>query len=185
MTIEHDGSGRWVVHGERAIYESRWVSLGLADVSVPSGERYEHHTVTAPPGAMTVAVDDEGEHVLLTWRHRFVPDVWGWEVPAGIVDDGESPIDAAIREMREETGYRPRSIEHMVTFEPMVGAARNAQHVFLARGVEWVGDATELNEGTAEWVALAEVPELVAKGKVVDAGTLVGLLHVLSLGGTT
>ena len=51
------------------------------------------------------------------------------------------------------------------------------------RGVERVGEATELNEGIFEWVALADVPELIAKGRIANSGSLVGLLHVLALSG--
>lgn len=139
--------------------------------------------MTLPPAAITVVLNDAGEHVLMSWRHRFVPDVWSWELPGGLLDEGESPAETAAREVVEETGYRPRSIEHLVTFEPAVGTVRNAHHVFLARGVERVGDATELNEGTFEWLPLADVPELIARGRIVNSGLLVGLLHVLALGG--
>lgn len=180
LQVEAD---RWVVHGERPIYENRWVTVGLADVSLPSGERFEHHTVTLPAAAMTVVLDDAGEHVLLAWRHRFVADVWNWELPGGLLDDGEAPANTAAREVEEETGYRPRSVEHLVTFEPMVGTVRSAHHVFLARGAERVAEASELNEGTFEWVPLVDVPELIAKGRVVNSGSLVGLLHVLALSG--
>jgi 8-oxo-dGTP pyrophosphatase MutT (NUDIX family) len=110
-----------------------------------------------------------------------VPDVWNWELPAGLIEDGESAQDAATREILEETGYRPRSMEHLVTFEGMIGAARAAHHVFLARGAERVADSIELNEGIFEWVPLADVPELIAKGRIVSSGSLVGLLHVLAL----
>jgi 8-oxo-dGTP pyrophosphatase MutT (NUDIX family) len=150
---------------------------------MPSGERFEHHTVVLPPAAMTVVLDDAGEHVLLAWRHRFVPDVWNWELPGGLLDPDETPAETAAREVEEETGYRPRSVEHLVTFEPMIGMARTAHHVFLARGEERVGEATEVNEGRFEWIALAEVPELIAKGRIVNSGSLVGLLHVLALSG--
>lgn len=43
-----DPRDAWVVHGERAIYESDWVTVGLADISQPSGDRFEHHTVSLP-----------------------------------------------------------------------------------------------------------------------------------------
>jgi 8-oxo-dGTP pyrophosphatase MutT (NUDIX family) len=181
MTRPQDEAARWVVHGERPIYESRWVTVGLADISQPSGERFEHHTVTLPAAAMAVVLDDAGERVLMSWRHRFVPDVWNWELPAGLLEEGESAEDAAVREIAEETGYRPRSIEHLVTFEPMIGTARSQHHVFLARGAERVGEATEVNEGVFEWVPLADVPELIAKGRIVSSGSLIGLLHVLAL----
>lgn len=181
MTGREDEAARWVVHSERPIYESVWVTVGLADISQPSGDRFEHHTVTLPPAAMTVVLDDSDEHVLMAWRHRFVPDVWNWELPGGLLDPDEPPAVTAAREVAEETGYRPRSIEHVVTFEPMIGTVRSAHHVFLARGAERVADASEVNEGTFEWVPLAEVPELIAKGRIVNSGSLIGLLHVLAL----
>ncbi|WP_214371078.1 NUDIX hydrolase [Pseudonocardia sp. H11422] len=181
MTRPHDDADRWVVHSERPVYENEWVTVGLADVELPGGERFEHHTVVLPAAAMTVVLDDAGERVLMAWRHRFVPDVWNWELPGGLLDDGETPAETAAREVLEETGYRPRSVEHLVTFEPMIGMVRNAHHVFLSRGAEEVGDATEVNEGRFEWVALADVPELIAKGRIVNSGSLVGLLHVLAL----
>jgi hypothetical protein len=76
-------------------------------------------------------------------------------------------------------------VEHLVSFEPMVGTVRSAHHVFLARGVERVADPTELNEGSFEWIPLADVPELIAKGRIANSGSLVGLLHVLALSGPT
>ena len=182
MTRPQDEAARWVVHSERSIYESPWVTVGLADISQPSGDRFEHHTVTLPPAAMTVVLDKAGDHVLMSWRHRFVPDVWNWELPAGLIEDGESAADAAQREIEEETGYRVDAVEHLVTFEPMIGTARSAHHVFVARGVEHAGPATEVNEGVFEWVPLADVPELIAKGRIVSSGSLIGLLHVLALG---
>jgi 8-oxo-dGTP pyrophosphatase MutT (NUDIX family) len=180
MTRPRDEADRWIVHGERPIYENQWVTVGLADISQPSGERFEHHTVTLPPAAMMVVLDDAGKHVLMSWRHRFVPDVWNWELPGGLLDAAEAPAETAAREVEEETGYRPRSIEHLVTFEPMVGTVRSAHHVYLSRGAQRVAAPSEINEGDFEWVALADVPELIAKGRIANSGSLVGLLHVLA-----
>jgi 8-oxo-dGDP phosphatase len=178
-----DPQAAWTSHDERTIYESPWVTVGLADITQPSGQRFEHHTVTLPAAAMTVVLDDSGENVLLSWRHRFVPDLWNWELPGGLLDNGEEPAATAAREVEEETGYRPRSLEHLVTFEPMAGTVRSAHHVFLARGAEFVGDPTEVNEGTFRWVQLAKVPELIEDGQVGNSGALIGLLHVLALSG--
>ena len=178
-----EAPGAWTVRGERPIYESEWVTVGLADISQPSGDSFEHHTVTLPPAAMTVVLDDRATQVLMAWRHRFVPDLWNWELPGGLLDEGEEPAVTAAREVEEETGYRPRAVEHLVTFEPMVGTVRSAHHVFLARGAELVADPTEVNEGKFEWLPLADIPNLIAKGKIVNSGSLVGLLHVLALSG--
>ena len=181
LVADEDESSRWVVHGERPVYQSDWVVVGLADISVPSGERFEHHTVWFPPAAMAVVFDDPHEHVLLTWRYRFAPDVWNWELPGGIVEEGEDPAVTIAREIEEETGYRPRRVRHLVTFEPAVGMLRNPHHVYAVDGVERVGDPTELDEGRFRWVPYTRVPELIRSGQVVNSGTLVALLYVLAL----
>src|SRR5207302_72068 len=95
---------RWTVHGERPIYESDWVSLSMADVELPDGRRFDHHVVRAGAPAAGVVVHDPDRGFLLIWRHRFITDRWGWEVPAGRLDEGESAEDAAARETLEETG---------------------------------------------------------------------------------
>jgi 8-oxo-dGTP pyrophosphatase MutT (NUDIX family) len=63
--------------------------------------------------AMTVVLDDAAERVLLMLRHRFIIGRWVWELPGGYADDGEDPAAAAAREVEEETGGRPRRMEHV------------------------------------------------------------------------
>ncbi|MEO3778608.1 NUDIX hydrolase [Micromonospora sp. B11E3] len=181
-----DDDSRWIVHGRRPLYESEWIKLYKTDVELPDGQRFEHHTVWMPTAAMTVMLNDSLTHVLLMWRHRFVPDLWNWELPGGLVDEGEDPAQTAAREIEEETGYRPRTLEHLVTFEPMIGMVTTPHHVFIARGAERVGEPTEETEmQRMEWVSLAQVPSLIAQGQVSNSGTLVALLHVLAISGPT
>lgn len=175
---------RWVVHGSRNVYQSEWIRLNMTDVELPDGQRFEHHTVWMPAAAMTALLNDAQTHVLLMWRHRFVPDLWNWELPGGLIDQGEEPAVTAAREIEEETGYRPRSLEHLVTFEPMIGMANCPHHVFLGRGAERIGEPTETTEmERMQWVPLADVPELIRAGQVNNSGTLVALLHVLAISG--
>ena len=82
---------RWIVHGERIIYDSPWVRLALTDIEIPGGRRFEHHVVRMPAQAAGTVIYDPARGVLLLWRHRFTTDSWGWEVPAGMVDEGETP----------------------------------------------------------------------------------------------
>ena len=74
---------RWTVHGRRTMYESDYVNVYLDDVEVPDGQHLEHNVLEMPrPSVGSVVVDDD-DRTLLIWRHRFITDRWGWEVPAG------------------------------------------------------------------------------------------------------
>ncbi|WP_161790239.1 GntR family transcriptional regulator [Streptacidiphilus carbonis] len=176
-----DRSTAWQVHGERPIYENYWVTVTQADIQTPDGERFDHHKVYLPPAAMAAMLDDQGR-VFMMWRHRFVSDTWNWELPGGVVEDGEDPKDTAVREILEETGYRPiGEVEHVVSFEPMIGTVASPHHVFVVRGVEYVAEPTEVNESQkTAWVPLSEIPGLIARGEIANSGALIALLYLLA-----
>jgi 8-oxo-dGTP pyrophosphatase MutT (NUDIX family) len=133
---------RWTVHGERAIYESPWMSLFLADVEVPDGPRFEHHLLRVPRPAAAVVVADPERGALLLWRHRFITDRWGWEVPAGAVEPGETPLEAGTRETLEETGWRPGPVRQLLAYNPTPGGTDHTVYVLAAAGAEHVGDGS-------------------------------------------
>jgi 8-oxo-dGTP pyrophosphatase MutT (NUDIX family) len=172
---------RWHQHGERSIYDNPWVHLNLVDVTPPNGKRFEHHVVRLQKVVMTALVDSD-ERVLLLWRHRFVPDSWGWELPGGIAEAGETDEVTAERETVEETGWRPSGFEPLVAFQPMPGMVDTPHVILLARSSEHVGEPTDEEEASIlRWVPLAEVPQLIADGLVAGAGSLVGLLQAVAL----
>jgi len=174
----------WRVHGDpRTVYDNPWIRLERVDVELPSGRRFpDHHVITLRPAAMVVVVNDDTD-VLLSWRHRFVGDIWNYELPGGLIEDGEAPEHAAEREVLEETGYRPLGLRHLVSFEPVIGMMSAAHHVFLADGAQRVSEPSDLDEGRFEWVKLADVPAMITAGEIRNSGTLVGLLHYLALRG--
>ncbi len=177
-----DEPGRWVTFGERTIYDDEYVWLGQVDVRLPDGERIWHDVVRLHSVA-EVALFDDQDRVLLLWRHRFVPDRWGWELPGGLIDDGETPLAAAARELEEETGYRAGRIEHLITFQPTAGRLDSEHVVYRGTDAQWVGEPTETNEAARlEWMPLAAVRDLIAAGEVWNGGALVGLLHLLAMG---
>ncbi|MFB7649335.1 NUDIX hydrolase [Streptomyces sp. NPDC056084] len=178
---EAEKASEWQVFGERNLYENRWVTLAKVDIQEPDGNRYEHHKVLLPAAAMVAMVDDQ-DRVLMMWRHRFVPDLWNYELPGGLLEAGEDPAAAAVREVVEETGYRTtRPLERVVDFEPMIGTCTSPHHVYIARGVEKAGEPTEKNEAAhMEWVPLDEMLGLIATGKIRNSGTLVAVLYLLA-----
>ena len=177
----YDLSMRWIVHGERALYSSPWVGLRLADVEIPGGKRFKHHVVRVPREAAGCVVHDAKRGVLLLWRHRFITDTWGWEIPAGGIDDGETPAEAAAREVLEETGWRPGPVEHLVTYQPTNGLSDQRFHLFLARGAEHKGDPVDFGEAERiAWRSPTEVRDDIAGDQVADGLSLTALLFALA-----
>lgn len=170
---------QWTVHGTRRVYESEWMSVDLDDVEIPNGARFEHHVVRLPyPSTAVVVVDND--QVLLMWRHRFTTETWGWEVPAGRCEAGETPETAAIRETEEETGYKVR-IEPLVTINPLNGISSCTMHVFVGADPVKTGEPDPAEAAKVEWVPLQEIPALIRKGLVPCGVTLAALTTYLTL----
>jgi 8-oxo-dGTP pyrophosphatase MutT (NUDIX family) len=170
---------RWTVHGERAVYESDWVTLALADVELPDGSRFEHHLVRIPQQAAAVVVHDTGRGVLMLWRHRFITDTWGWEVPAGRIEPGEAPVDAAAREALEETGWAPGPLRPIGTYHPANGFSDQTFHVFAADGATREREPDGIETDRVEWIPLDRVRDLIRSGDVSDGFSLTALLWYL------
>jgi len=104
------------------IYDNPWVWLGQVLVELPDGERFWHHVVRLHRAAMMVLVDDR-ERVLLLWRHRFVQDRWGWELPGGLIDEGVRVVSPS-RASSTRANQGPTA--HLVT--PARGATTRPAH---------------------------------------------------------
>lgn len=169
MTASPDGA--WLNRGESVIYDSDWVSLHVADVVMPDSTQVDHHVVRMPrPAAGTIMTREDS--VLLLYRHRFITDTWGWEIPAGGVDRGESPAEAAIREAREESGWEPTSVRPLCEFNPANGILDQTFHIFLSDDAVDRGEPIDRNEAARiEWVGLDDVKQLLTTGQIVDGLT--------------
>ncbi|PPK64690.1 NUDIX hydrolase [Actinokineospora auranticolor] len=168
------GATQWTVHGTRRVYASPWVNVDLDEVEIPGRAPFEHHVLRFPRESAGAVVVDAGR-VLLLWRHRFIGDRWGWEIPAGWVDEGEDPAAAAVREVHEETGHRVGRIEPLVAYQPMNGISTARFHLFTATGAVLDGAPDPTEAHRVEWVPLADFPALVARGELTDGPTLTAL----------
>ena len=174
-------STQWIIHGERVVDDSRRATLSVARVELPDGVRFEQYVLRVPKAAMAVVLDDAGERVLMMWRHRFVIDRWVWELPGGYVDEAEDPAVTAAREAEEETGWRPGTLDPLIAFQPMVGTADAENLLFIGQGAERTDAAPDINEAKrVEWIDLASVPDRIARGEIVGAASVVGLLSAMT-----
>lgn len=167
---------QWTKQSEQTVYENRWFHVNLADVELPDGRHLDHYLIRQRPVAVATVVNGADE-VLLLWRHRFITDSWGWELPAGVVEDGEEIPRAAAREMEEETGWRPGELRHLLSVEPSNGLSDARHHIYWAEEAEWTGEPVDgFESDRREWVPLKLVPDMVGRGEVPAANMAAALL---------
>jgi ADP-ribose pyrophosphatase len=130
----------------------------------------------APDWCNVVAVTDARE-VVLIWQYRFGTDALSLEIPGGVVDAGEAPLEAARRELAEETGYAARGIEPLCVHEPNPALQNNRCYGFLATGAHAAG-ATRFDENEECEVVLVPtdaLPDLLDGGKITHSLVRVAL----------
>ncbi|MCS7099475.1 MAG: NUDIX hydrolase [Sulfolobales archaeon] len=137
-------------------------------------------------GQSVAVVPLVGGDVILIRQFRAPVSAWVLEIPAGRVDPGESPEEAARRELVEEVGYYPRKLAKLGSVYMSPGYSDEVLHVYLAEELEYVGSSPEPGELIeVVRVKLAEAVSAVLGAGVADAKTLLSLLLLreLSRGG--
>ena len=170
---------KWAIHGERVVDDTPHVRISLADVELPNGVQFTQYVFRMRRCAMTAVLDDSGERMLLMRRHRFIIDRWVWELPGGYVDDGEDPAGAAAREVLEETGWRPKGLEYVLSCQPVIGNADYPQDLYLAHGADHVGQPDADETAEVQWVPLDEASAMITRGDILGAITIIGVQHAL------
>jgi 8-oxo-dGTP pyrophosphatase MutT (NUDIX family) len=167
----------WELISSSRVFTSRWLSVLEKRYRLPrSGHEDSFYVCEYPTWVCIVPVTDEGAIVLIR-QYRPGLDRVVWEIPAGVVDEGESVLDAARRELSEETGYEGGAWERLITLSAGTGTHTNLSHTFLARGVVPGGtqrlDLTE--DIDVEVRTVSEVGEMLRSGAIPTA------LHAASL----
>lgn len=162
---------------EREIHAGR-VRLTESVFATPDGGRMKRDVVHLRGAVAVVAVD--GDDVVLLRQYRTPVEGELLEIPAGTRDvGGEDPAGTARRELAEEAGLACESLEELGTFYNSPGFCDELSHVFLATGLSEVPrepDGAEEEWMTIERVGLDEAIEMIGRGQIRDAKTIIGLL---------
>lgn len=177
MTDSTPPNSQWDLGKRSTVYSSWWVELHLQEVRQPDGRTYQHEVISVPRDGGGVIVIDDDARALLIWRHRFITEQWGWEIPAGAFEEGEDPAVGAARECLEETGWEPDSVRPLTAYFPSSGMSDQRLHIFLATSATERGAPVDRTEADAvAWRTKAEIEDDLAAGNIPDGHAQMALV---------
>lgn len=145
--MKTDNQLRCITRSTEYLIRRPWLTARRDEIEYPDGRvQPEYYVLEYPDWINIIAITDEGQIILeRQWRQAL--GVVSLEIPAGVVEEGETPLEAAQRELAEETGYTGGSWTELLTIAPNPGVMNNTCHCFVARGVSHTTsqhlDATE------------------------------------------
>jgi ADP-ribose pyrophosphatase len=142
-----------------------------------TGWKMKRSIVRHRGSAVMMAVDAK-DRVMLVRQYRMPADRFLWELPAGKTDEGETVLQAARRELIEETGLRAKKWKKLVSFYPSPGFVEEKMTIFLATDLTQ-GEAQPMEDERIEtrWFTKKELREWIASNRILDSKTMIGFLY--------
>jgi 8-oxo-dGTP pyrophosphatase MutT (NUDIX family) len=166
-------------------YDNRWISVTEYQVINPGGGKGIYGKVHFKNIAIgIVALDDE----LNTWlvgQFRYTLDQWSWEIPEGGGPLNEDPMEAAKRELKEETGVRAKKWKQLLTLHTSNSVTDEGGYIFLAEDLELGKNELEETEADMKvWkLPLKDAIQMIEEGKITDSISVMGLLMAARIKG--
>ena len=179
MAKKNTGNAPEKILTSKYIYEGHVIKVRVDDILTADGRRttreiVEHH------GAVVVVPLDADDNVLMVDQYRSALGKNLLEIPAGGIDDGEDPKTTAIREMQEETGFKPKKLVSLGGFYSTPGFTNEYLYLYIATDLAPSRLTAEDTAGIElVRVPVAKVLGMITSGKIEDAKSIAGLLLML------
>ena len=159
------------------VFKGKVFSVDRDTVKMPNGRTVTVDVVRHSKSVVIVPVPEPGK-VILIRQYRYAVNAYLWELPAGSVDEGESPEQAARRECHEEIGQVPATVVRLGSLYPTPGYCDEEMVFFRLSNLEEPTEAAALDEDEdieARTFELREAREMIRRGEITDMKTIAGL----------
>lgn len=161
------------------LYDGKILSLRVETVELPDKKYSKREIVDHKKGVGIIAFDGE-DKLFMVKQYRIAIDDYTLEIPAGLVESNEVPIDTAKRELQEEIGYYPEKIEYLFDMHSSPGFTNDKLSFFVARDLK----ESELEQDEDEFVEKISVKiddlyDMVQNGEITDAKTIIAIMYAL------
>ena len=161
---------------QETVFSGRIIETRVDTLLMPDGRQITREVVQHPGAVAIVPIDGE-DNVLLVRQYRYAAGRSLLELPAGVVESGESPDDTAQRELQEEVGYVSNNLRALGGVYSSPGFCTEFLYLYIARDLvpsRLPGDEDE--DISVETVPMSRVDQLIRLGEIQDAKTVAGLL---------
>lgn len=175
----HDRKNPWTTLSSRVVYDNPWIRVEEHEVVNPSGGRNQYGKVCFKNVAVAIAALDVRDNICLVGQHRYTLDEYSWELPMGGAPRGETPLAAAERELREETGLSARRWRELMTVHTSNSITDEVGVLYLAEDLVQGEQAPEETEDlSVRMLPFAEAYRWALEGRITDAISLAGIFRL-------
>ena len=174
----------WKTLSSKTVYENAWLEISHREVINPAGKDGIYGVVKFKNKALGIIPIDENGNIYLVGQFRYTLNEYSWELPEGGGPMDEDVLDAAKRELREETGLLASNWTRLARIHTSNSATDEEGFLFLAEGLSQTeAEPEETEELQVKKIPLSEAVDMVMRSEITDAISIAGILMAARLRG--
>ena len=163
------------------VFKGKVFEAAVENVVLPNDKQVNREVVRHKGGCSVVAIknhESNNPSVILVKQYRHAANDFVLEIPAGILESGEDPMDGAARELEEETGYTANNIKHLFTMYKSVGYCTEKHYLYLChvQGEPGIQNLDPDEDVEVVLVTVDKAVEMIFSGQIIDSKAISGIL---------